>query len=409
MDNEFDKIQNKDYVIIKRGNNFLLHQLCKTLRVKYFKSDIDLSNIVGKPFWSTYRMELKNKNNYTLELCNSFDIQENINLDNIDSGIDNRNIQDDNNAQILTKEKILGMRDNGISSQDILHELVKNSKTFSHKTEFAQEKYLRKKSKKYTDYIQILKPNIRLLSEVLLHQSPTQYLGLRVDTLSQIVTAVNFQPEGKYIIYENNCQGLVTATLLNLLSAKGKLLNIVTFNYPFHKRKALKAMNFSESKLQCLINITCSLFFENDKNDEDNLKVDTEFVMNSEDLKRKLSFQDSSCKRTKQKQIEIEEIRRLQTEKADGLIIVCKEDPSELLKEMLQFIFPSRSFVVYNQFQEPLIKLYSELRHRQDVVFIKLFENWLRSYQVLPNRTHPEITMSGTGGYLLTGITVTND
>ncbi|XKL65868.1 hypothetical protein PGB90_009288 [Kerria lacca] len=81
-------------------------------------------------------------------------------------------------------------------------------------------------------------------------------------------------------------------------------------------------MNFSENKLECLINITCSLFFKNDKNDEDNLETDTEFVMNSENLKRRFSSRDSSCKRTKQKQIEIEEIRRLQIGKVDGLIIV---------------------------------------------------------------------------------------
>lgn len=31
---------------------------------------------------------------------------------------------------------------------------------------------------------------------------------------------------------------------------------------------------------------------------------------------------------------------------------------------------------------------------------------WFYSCQVLPARTHPEIAMNGTGGYLLSGITV---
>ena len=36
---------------------------------------------------------------------------------------------------------------------------------------------------------------------------------------------------------------------------------------------------------------------------------------------------------------------------------------------------------------------------------LRLSETWMREYQVLPNRTHPEINMSGGGGYLLYGTT----
>lgn len=39
----------------------------------------------------------------------------------------------------------------------------------------------------------------------------------------------------------------------------------------------------------------------------------------------------------------------------------------------------------------------------QNCINIRLIENWLRNYQVLPDRTHPEVSMSGGGGYLLTG------
>lgn len=39
-------------------------------------------------------------------------------------------------------------------------------------------------------------------------------------------------------------------------------------------------------------------------------------------------------------------------------------------------------------------------------VQLVLCDNWLREYQVLPNRTHPLVNMSGTGGYLLSGVKV---
>ena len=39
---------------------------------------------------------------------------------------------------------------------------------------------------------------------------------------------------------------------------------------------------------------------------------------------------------------------------------------------------------------------------------VTLSETWLRNHQVLPGRTHPEVLMSGGGGYVLTGTYVDN-
>lgn len=41
-------------------------------------------------------------------------------------------------------------------------------------------------------------------------------------------------------------------------------------------------------------------------------------------------------------------------------------------------------------------------------VCVQLQESWWREVQVLPMRTHPTMTTSGTGGYLLTGTRVLN-
>ncbi len=35
-----------------------------------------------------------------------------------------------------------------------------------------------------------------------------------------------------------------------------------------------------------------------------------------------------------------------------------------------------------------------------------LIEPWLRKYQVLPQRTHPEMSMSGNGGFVLSATRV---
>jgi hypothetical protein len=45
----------------------------------------------------------------------------------------------------------------------------------------------------------------------------------------------------------------------------------------------------------------------------------------------------------------------------------------------------------------------------EHAVQLVLCDNWLREYQVLPNRTHPLVNMSCSGGYLLSGIKVHSD
>uniref|UniRef100_A0A0B7AXE2 tRNA (adenine(58)-N(1))-methyltransferase non-catalytic subunit TRM6 n=1 Tax=Arion vulgaris TaxID=1028688 RepID=A0A0B7AXE2_9EUPU len=74
--------------------------------------------------------------------------------------------------------------------------------------------------------------------------------------------------------------------------------------------------------------------------------------------------------------------------------------------KLLEFLHPSRPVVVYCQFVEPLVECYTEIKKRGIGIQLRLSETWFREYQVLPQRTHPMMNMSGTGGYLLTFITV---
>jgi hypothetical protein len=60
----------------------------------------------------------------------------------------NRSLLDDNTAQTLGGVQIAQMKVNGMKGQMIVDAVVKNSSTFANKTEFAQEKYVRKKQKK---------------------------------------------------------------------------------------------------------------------------------------------------------------------------------------------------------------------------------------------------------------------
>ena len=92
--------------------------------------------------------------------------------------------------------------------------------------------------------------------------------------------------------------------------------------------------------------------------------------------------------------------------KVEGLVVIAKEHPLNIAKALLPFLGPSRPFVIYHYYREPLQDTYVALKARKDIINLKLLTNFLRSYQVLPNRTHPDILTSDLGGYLLTGYLV---
>ncbi|XP_078000715.1 tRNA (adenine(58)-N(1))-methyltransferase non-catalytic subunit TRM6-like [Glandiceps talaboti] len=90
----------------------------------------------------------------------------------------------------------------------------------------------------------------------------------------------------------------------------------------------------------------------------------------------------------------------------DVFIIASRFDPCPIVMKFLDFLSPSRPFIVYSQFIEPLYECFGKLRESRETVNVKITETWLREYQVLPARTHPKNVMSSTGGYILTGIKI---
>ena len=91
-----------------------------------------------------------------------------------------------------------------------------------------------------------------------------------------------------------------------------------------------------------------------------------------------------------------------------SLLIATKYHPKVLLTHMLKYLSPGCPFAVYFAYQEPLMECYVTLRELNLATNVEITETWCRNIQVLPNRTHPEIVMSSTGGYIMRGIKVVN-
>lgn len=100
----------------------------------------------------------------------------------------------------------------------------------------------------------------------------------------------------------------------------------------------------------------------------------------------------------------MEALRMLQQKDFDGLIMNCRGDIVESTELLLRFVKLSRSFVVFSPHLGIVTNLYDTLKSGGCTAMLKISESWIREYQVLENRTHPEINMHGASGFVLSGI-----
>ena len=114
------------------------------------KSRISTNSLIGFDYSSLFQI-----NDRKLDIIND----EEFDLDNLLGDIDatdqsnalkkgdNRLYVDTNTAQKLQKEDIQSMKSSGISGSEIIKNLIVNSDTWSSKTEFSQEKWLKRNFK----------------------------------------------------------------------------------------------------------------------------------------------------------------------------------------------------------------------------------------------------------------------
>ncbi|XP_053665984.1 tRNA (adenine(58)-N(1))-methyltransferase non-catalytic subunit TRM6 [Anopheles marshallii] len=440
-----DKIKVGDYLIVQRQKYTKLQKFTNlNTIVNLGKDQVELRLAENHRYLTTFHLvpkQERGKRVYTLDaLSTPSEIRNLKELLIKESGNDNRNIIDDRQSQALSTEEILKLREECESSSEVIGKLVENSKSFATKTEYSQEKYLKRKEKKYFEYITIRRPSVRLLSDIYWRLDPEKVLGVRFDTLSQIISYSGVCSVGNYLLYESGTNGLLPAAMLNSIGAGtgGKLVHMHPGNVA--QKQALLAMDYpAEQQARCVsVNIYSVLrHFYQDKEvsngekdvelkdvkdmpvvPEDSPTVEREEGINGTN-KRKHEETDEGLEVTVAKQVKLDKQKqpweleneaatRVMDEKFDSLVIVAKEHPQSILKALLPFVKSSRPVVIFSNSREILTECYVDIKTEASVTYLRVTSNWMRQYQILPNRTHPDVTMSGSSGYLLTGYTVGN-
>lgn len=257
---------------------------------------------------------------------------------------DNRNLVDDGSAQKLTSDDIARLRRDGASGQSIIDALVAGSETWAGKTDFAKEKWLKRKARKYMPWVRVLEPRAATIAEAYFARAGGQ--RLRPDTLAQMLARANARA-GARVVAIDGTQGILIGALLE---------RCASVLVPFVDRpptfSALRHFNF-------------------------------------DDVSSRLEFHG---------------IENLPPANHALVVATTTFDPVSVLDVLLPKLRPSSPVVVFAATTQPLVRCYTLLKDA-GCVDLLLTETWFRDFQVLPNRTHPNMSMSATGGFLLSATT----
>ncbi|XP_026566137.1 tRNA (adenine(58)-N(1))-methyltransferase non-catalytic subunit TRM6 isoform X2 [Pseudonaja textilis] len=397
-------ISEGDWAVLKRDDVFKAVAVVKRRKIVFEKQWFCLDNAIGHVYGTSF------------EVTSGGSLQpkrtlEEMNPETKEAGTDNRNIIDDGKSQKLTHDDIKALKDKGIKGQEIVQQLIENSTTFRDKTEFAQDKYIKKKKRKYEAVITIIKPSTRILSTMYYAREPGKINYLRYDTLAQMLTWGNVHAGNKMIVMET-CAGLVLGAVMERMGGYGSIVQIypgegpvraATSCFGFPKTFFDTLSEFPLSKVASILSGTFSLTSLPSESEEKTPAAEDKNGSGDD------KTYDKQKKQEEKKRKLIAAAALLKNKDADGLIVASRFHPTSLLLLLLELVAPSRPFVVYCQFKEPLLECYAKLREKGGVINLRLSETWLRNYQILPDRSHPKLIMSGGGGYLLTGITVKNE
>ncbi|RNF07890.1 tRNA (adenine-N(1)-)-methyltransferase non-catalytic subunit [Trypanosoma conorhini] len=329
----------------------------------------------------------------------------------VDDARDNRHLVDDNRNQMLSNVEAATLRhEKGVDA--FLSTLVEKSSTFHTKTAYSQEKYLRKKKKRYGTLYKVERVTPDGVAEVHLptinpsdvEPEETRAIRLRADTMALILHHSDVHSGSRVLVYDKS-NGHLEAALLTRLGDDGIILQLMdkVAQPNIFPAQAMGLTRVRELWKAVPRNDAFLLGTESAEEEQDQeggkkeAKAEKDNLNKSSKRKRNVDTEGPS-----QWLRGIDARRMLQERPADSLIIVNDADSEGVINELLPFLALGGHIVVFSQFLEDLSGVFARLWN--DCVNICVSETWYRHHQVLPNRSHPTVNMSTAGGYLLTAI-----
>jgi tRNA (adenine-N(1)-)-methyltransferase non-catalytic subunit len=256
--------------IIQEGDNIVIrmHDDKSALLVKVApdqkigKTRLSLRSLAGSPYGSIFELRNRTPERVVDEEVDFDDVDmtmddnnDKINSNTTEAG-DNRNYNDTNNAQKYDNVAIEKLKDAGTSGKDIIKTLITNSDTWNSKTEFAQAKWLKRKTKKYIKRFRVVKASPTSICEVYYAKSKDKICGMRWDVMAQLLSQSGIQANSRVIVVDTMV-GLMLGAVAYRLRGFGRIMAVYAGNQPHFE--LVSALNLDIKSLS-IIQVNYNIF-----------------------------------------------------------------------------------------------------------------------------------------------------
>ncbi|PWN26866.1 Gcd10p-domain-containing protein, partial [Jaminaea rosea] len=427
-------ISSSDHLYLRLPSGLIKYVALKALRGSNVASlgkfgSFDLEDLEGVPYGWTWEIgPPKESNESETESKGDEGTAAKTNATNEDIYDDpSRPSDPEAGSRHLTMLDIQALKSSGLEGQALIDNLTKASSSFEKRTVFSQDKFVRRKEAKHLRLFTPIPPTLATLVEYNFGTlasggatgQPDKVRGMRLDTVSQMLSSANVGAGGRYLVVDGTSGGLLIAACLERMGGRGRLIAVHDYEVA-PEWEMVKAMNLPPSSYapEVLTGVNwAQLDPSGDGEDEEFPEVPehlslSEYSKSSPENVKLHRLRDRERSKALKKYAAVSALRSLRDEilqrpgSFDGLLVSSPHDAYSVLSTLLPLLKGSGSFVLHSPYMQPLVETHAALRGREDVVNVGLSEPWIRRWQVLPGRTHPEMMTSSTGGYLLSGVRV---
>lgn len=316
----------------------------------------------------------------------------------------NQYLLDNTDNQKLKQSAILELKERGVHGEELVQTVAKNSSTFNGKTPFSQEKYLRRKRAKFDLKVRVLRPTALTLCETYFEKSPEKTLHLRPDGLGMLLGCSGIRSGARVLVYEN-CTGLITASIAERLNGIGRVINVFTGNTP-PGTEIIRMLNLNPQQIKTIVHTPVEILGCLDV-DQPEDKEPMRYAPREPDTQGAEKFQPNAkraeaiAQRSKRGAI-----KTWLKNGCDCLVVATRYDVVQVFDILLKHVAPSGCFAAYCMHLQDAADLQYALQLSKMAVRVELSEMSLVTHQILPGRSHPAMTDSATGGYVVSGIRV---
>lgn len=428
-------IREGDCVIVRMHDDQSSHMLMVKGEQKLFRKRLLVDELVGAPYGSIFQFDGKNLalTRVPDEAVMSLDPAAVVGANDTTSDSvlesaavaagssssntevikgDNSTYTDTNTAQKLGIDDIETLKDSGASGQSIIAALIANSDTWNNKTEFAQEKWLKKKQQRYIKRMRIIETTPLTLCDVYHTKTRDKICGLRADSLAHIVSHSGAYAGARVLVVES-CIGLVVGAIANRLQGAGSVLAAYVGQQPHFE--LVDSMNLADDITGIIQPFSTQEMASAARDVQNYGFAAASAVPDVPDMPlpdgpvaeaaaaAALQRPPKRHNTTGRKAWDLPLVRHQLRVGFNSLVVACRYNVLPIVKKALHLLAPSSPFVLYCEFVDPLLECYQFMVKHTIAVRVTVSDTWMREFQTLPGRVHPQMYMTTSSGYILSG------